>query len=31
VPFNWRLEVVKGAGHDNRLMAPAAIPYLLGD
>jgi poly(3-hydroxybutyrate) depolymerase len=31
VPFNWRLEVVKDAGHDQRLMAPAAIPYLLGD
>lgn len=31
VPFNWRLEVVKGAGHDNRLMTPAAVPYLLGD
>jgi hypothetical protein len=29
VPFRWRLETVPGADHDNRLMAPAAIPYLL--
>jgi hypothetical protein len=28
--FAWRLETVPGADHDNRLMAPAAIPYLLG-
>ena len=30
VPFNWQLVLVPGAGHDNRLMAPAAVPYLLG-
>ena len=30
VPFNWQLISVDGADHDNRLMAPAAIPYLLG-
>lgn len=30
VPFNWQLALVPGAGHDNRLMAPAALPYLLG-
>jgi dienelactone hydrolase len=29
VPFNWSLETVPGAGHDNRKMAPAAIPFLL--
>ncbi len=29
VPFNWRLVTVPEADHDNRLMAPAAIPYLL--
>jgi len=29
VPFNWQLVTVPGADHDNRLMAPAAIPYLL--
>lgn len=29
VPFAWQLETVPGADHDNRLMAPAAIPYLL--
>ena len=29
VPFNWSLEMVEGADHDNRLMAPAAIPFLL--
>ncbi len=29
VPFNWQLEIVKGADHDNRLMAPAAIPFLI--
>jgi poly(3-hydroxybutyrate) depolymerase len=31
VPFDWRLATVPGADHDNRKMAPAAIPYLLGD
>jgi poly(3-hydroxybutyrate) depolymerase len=31
VPFNWRLSMVPGADHDNRLMAPAAVPYLLGE
>ena len=30
VPFNWQLVTVPGADHDNRLMAPAAIPCLLG-
>ena len=29
IPFNWRLELVSGADHDNKLMAPAAIPFLL--
>jgi len=29
VPFNWRLELVDGAEHDNRVMAAAAIPFLL--
>ena len=29
VPFNWQLVTVPEADHDNRLMAPAAIPYLL--
>lgn len=31
VPFNWSIETVEGAGRDDRLMAPAAIPFLLGD
>ena len=31
VPFNWNIETVPGAGYDNRWMAPAAIPFLLGD
>lgn len=30
VPFNWQLVLVPDVGHDNRLMAPAAVPYLLG-
>jgi poly(3-hydroxybutyrate) depolymerase len=29
VAFTWRLDTVPGADHDNRLMAPAAVPYLL--
>lgn len=29
VPFGWQLQTVPGADHDNRLMAPAAIPWLL--
>ena len=29
IPFNWQLVTVPGADHDNSLMAPAAIPYLL--
>lgn len=29
VPFNWHLSTVRGAGHDNALMAPEAIRYLL--
>ena len=31
IPFKWQWATVPGAGHDNRLMAPAAVPYLLGD
>jgi dienelactone hydrolase len=31
VPFNWSLHTVPGVGHDNRLMAPAAIPFLLSE
>jgi hypothetical protein len=31
VPFNWRQVLVPDVGHDNRLMAPAAIPWLLGE
>jgi poly(3-hydroxybutyrate) depolymerase len=31
LPFNWQLVTVPGAEHDNRLMAPAAIPFLLKD
>ena len=29
VPFNWQMVLVPGADHDNVLMAPAAVPYLL--
>jgi poly(3-hydroxybutyrate) depolymerase len=29
VPFGWRLLILPGAGDDDRLMAPAAIPALL--
>lgn len=29
VPFNWQLITVSGADHDNQLMAPAAVRYLL--
>jgi pimeloyl-ACP methyl ester carboxylesterase len=29
VPFGWRLATVPGVGHENRRMAPAAVPYLL--
>jgi poly(3-hydroxybutyrate) depolymerase len=29
VPFNWRLELVPRADHNNALMAPAAVPFLL--
>lgn len=28
-PFNWQMGIVEGADHDNRLMAPAAVPFLL--
>jgi hypothetical protein len=28
--FGWRRVTVTGAGHQNELMAPAAVPYLLG-
>ena len=31
VPFNWQLVMVPEADHDNSLMAPAAIPYLLNE
>lgn len=31
VPFGWQLATVPDADHDNRLMAPAAIPWLLND
>jgi len=31
VPLSWQLITVPGADHDNRLMAPAAIPWLLHD
>jgi poly(3-hydroxybutyrate) depolymerase len=30
IPFGWRQVLVPDAGHDNRLMAPAAIRHLLG-
>ena len=29
VPFKWRLAYVPGVGHDNALMAPRAVAYLL--
>jgi len=29
VPFQWHLSTVRGVGHDNALMAPAAVVYLL--
>lgn len=29
VPFAWRVSIVEGADHDNRLMAPAAVTFLL--
>jgi pimeloyl-ACP methyl ester carboxylesterase len=29
--FNWRLEIVEGVGHDQRLMGRAAAEYLYGD
>jgi poly(3-hydroxybutyrate) depolymerase len=29
IQFNWQLVTVPGADHDNSLMAPAAIPYLV--
>jgi hypothetical protein len=29
IPFNWQLVTVPGADHDNSLMAPAAVPFLL--
>ena len=29
VPFNWQLITVPGVAHDNQLMAPAAMPYLI--
>lgn len=29
VSFNWQVVLVPGADHDNRLMAPAAVPYLV--
>jgi len=29
IPFNWRIEIVRGVGHDSRQLAPLAIPFLL--
>jgi hypothetical protein len=29
IPFNWRLEIVRGVGRDSHLLAPLAIPFLL--
>lgn len=31
LPFNWRLHVVPGVGHDYRAMAEAAADFLYGD
>jgi hypothetical protein len=31
VPFGWQLVTVPEADHDNRLMAPVAIPWLLDE
>jgi dienelactone hydrolase len=31
IPFNWRLEFVPGADHNNVLMAPHAVKFLLQD
>jgi poly(3-hydroxybutyrate) depolymerase len=31
VPFGWLMLTVPGADHDNRTMAPAAIPWLLDE
>lgn len=31
VPFNWRIEIVPDADHDNAKMAPAAMSQLLGE
>ena len=28
VPFHWKLEIVEGVGHDNRAIAPFALPAL---
>lgn len=30
IPFNWQQVIVPRVGHDNRLMAPAAVSHLLG-
>jgi pimeloyl-ACP methyl ester carboxylesterase len=30
LPFAWHLATVPGADHDNALMAPAAVQYLVG-
>ncbi|MGD2129781.1 MAG: hypothetical protein PVJ33_10745 [Lysobacterales bacterium] len=29
IPFGWRLQTVEDADHDKRLMAPAAVEYLI--
>jgi pimeloyl-ACP methyl ester carboxylesterase len=31
IPFKWHIATVRGVDHDNSLMAPAAIPFLLQD
>ena len=31
VPFGWQLVTVPGADHDNRLVAPAAVPWLMDE
>ena len=31
VPFKWRISYGPGADHDEHLMVPAAIPFLLGE
>jgi hypothetical protein len=31
VPFNWRIETVEGSDNHSQRLAPASIPFLLGD